>query len=150
MNGTNFCFSRYDSEFRSARPERDYAAVRDYPTGRARDYPGGGDRDYGPPPRERDYPGYYSPPRDYPPRDGDFPPPRGRDYPPGGRDYQLARDDFDMASRRYNSRYYILLSTVEISAYVITVESSVYGIAMLSYSFHAHRPWQNIFKTFSF
>jgi len=105
-------FSRYDSEYRSARPERDYPATRDYPAYRGgRDYPGGGDRDYGPPPRERDYPVYYSPPRDYPPpSDRDYPPPRaGRDYPPGGRDYQLARDDFDMPPRRYATRYCIAL-----------------------------------------
>jgi len=102
----NAISSRYDSEYRSARPERDYAAARDYPSYRARDYPGG-DRDYGPPPRERDYPSYYSPPRDYPPSDRDYPPPRGRDYPPGGRDYQFSRadHDLDMAPRRYGSRY---------------------------------------------
>ena len=145
-NKVKFCFSRYDSEFRSARPERDYPAVRDYPSGRARDYPVGGDRDYGPPPRERDYPGYYSPPRDYPPGDRDYLPPRGRDYPPGGRDYQLARDDFDMASRRYNSRYCILLSFLEISVCGIIFFRRKFSIALLFYSFHTHKLWQKVIK----
>jgi len=103
--GSKCCSSRYDPDYRSARPERDYPPVRDYPSYRARDYPAG-DRDYGPPPpRERDYPAYYTPPRDYPPSDRDYLPPRGRDYPPAGRDYQLPRaDDFDLAPRRYSSR----------------------------------------------
>ena len=110
-NEVNCCSSRYDSEYRSARPERDYAAVRDYPTYRARDYPPGGDRDYGPPLRERDYGAYYSPPRDYPPADRDYLPARVRDYPPGGRDYQLSRaDDFDMPPRRYASRCCMVLT----------------------------------------
>ena len=100
LNEIKHCFSRYDPEYRSARPERDYPTARDYPSYRVRDYPGGGDRDYGPPPRDRDYSAYYSPPRDYPPSDREYPPPRGRDY-------QLSRadHDFDMGPRRYASRY---------------------------------------------
>ena len=101
FDGMKCRFSRYESDYRSARPERDFPATRDYPSYRARDYPSG-ERDYGLPPRERsDYPSYYSPPREYPPAsDRDYLPPRsGRDCMPPRAD-----SDFDMPPRRYASR----------------------------------------------